>query len=243
MNVVLIGVVSGLAGLSVGGVKLDLDHASVTRDAQAATRSALAVGEFVEVRARKDGRGSHALSVAILDAAVGRVTASDRVAGTIDVLGQPVRLQRSTRYAPGLTRDGVAAAGLDARLRVSGLLAPDGSVIATRVEAAPAGAPPLVGAPPEDPAPGERFVVEGYIVGDPASGRFSIDGLAFGLEPGAGANLAPERLVRASGRTEADGRRVVERAEVLPAPLAEPAAGERPQRPGERPARGEIGGR
>lgn len=243
MNVVLIGVVTGLASLSVGGMKVDLGHASVTRDAQAAAPSALAVGQLVEVRAQEEGHSERALTVAILDAAVGRVTASDRSAGTVDVLGEPVRLQASTRFAPGLSRERVAAAGLDERLRVSGLRAPDGSVVATRVEHAPSGARPLVGAQPEEPKPGDRFVVEGYVAGNPISGRFSIGGLAFGLDPGAGANLAPNRLVRASGRTEADGRRIVERADVLQGPFAEPAREARPLRPTERPARGEIGGR
>lgn len=224
-------------------MKVDLGHAAVTRDAQAAPQSALAVGQFVEVRTREDGRGARALAVAILDAAVGRVTASDPGAGTIDVLGQPVQLRRSTRFAPGLSRERVASAGPDERLRVSGLLAPDGSVVATRVEGAPAGAAPLVGLPPADPRPGERFIIEGYVAGDPLSGRFAIDGLAFGVDPGAGANLAPNLLVRASGRTEADGRRFVEHAEPLAAPFSEPAPEERPLRPTERPARGEIGGR
>ena len=243
MNVVLIGVVTGLAGFSVGGVSLDLDHASVTRGAQAVARSALAVGELVEARAREDGRGMHALSVAIIDAAVGRVTASDPTAGTIDVLGQRVQLGSATRFAPGLSRERLAAAGPGERFRVSGLRAPDGSVVATRIERAPSGAAALVGSPPAEPGPGERFVVEGYVDGDPGSGQFMIDGLEFGIDPGAGDGLAPERLVRVSGRTLADGRHIIERAEALPAPFSAPAREERVARPVERPARGEIGGR
>ena len=244
MNVVLIGVVTGLAGLSVGGVKVDLDRANVvTRDAQAASARALALGEFVEVRALEDGHKLRALSVAILDAAIGRVTAADRSAGTIDVLGQRIRMQASTVFAPGLSRERVAAARPGEHFRVSGLRAPDGSIVATRIERAPSRAGPMLSGLPGEPQPGERFVVEGYVAGNPRSGQFSIGGLAFGVDPGAGGNLGPNRLVRASGRTEADGRRVVERADLLPAPFSAPASEGRPGRPVERPQRGEIGGR
>jgi hypothetical protein len=59
MDVVLIGVVSALASLSVKGVKTGLEPSTrVTRDGEVVPGGAFAPGEFVEIRARSDGRGA-----------------------------------------------------------------------------------------------------------------------------------------------------------------------------------------
>jgi hypothetical protein len=241
MSIVLIGILT--AGLSVNGVKLGVDPSTAIswNGAPASTR-ALEPGRFVAVRARGNEEGAQAVSIALLDAAVGAVTAVDRGAGTIDVLGQRVRVQPSTLFGPGLSRAGILASRPGARYRVSGLRAPDGSIIATRIETARAGRS-LVGRLPEGPLPGERFVIEGAVAGNPRDGEFSVGGLAFGVDPGAGAELSANRLVRVAGRTGEDGRRVIESAAPLATPFATPTRIDRPGRPYERPVRGEIGGR
>ena len=114
------------------------------------------------------------------------------------------------------------------------------------------------------PPPGARFVVEGYVSGNAAQGRFGIDGMGFAIDPDLGTHLAPGRLVRVSGHVETSGARTVERAEFLDSPLAKNATGgvgaaasppgharprpraagepDRPERPRERPQRGELTG-
>ncbi|HZQ73607.1 MAG TPA: DUF5666 domain-containing protein [Burkholderiales bacterium] len=241
MSLFLLGVVTS-AGLAVNGVELRVDaQTAVLRNGAPSTARAIEAGELVAVRAQGDERAARALSVAILDAVIGPVTAVDAPAGTIHVLGDAVRLDPTTRYGDGLSRARLLAAQAGERLRVCGLRLPDGSLLATRIEAAPAALASRVGPSLPEPAPGERFIVEGYVAGSPASGEVLVGGLGVGLDPGAGAPLADGDLVRATGRTNDDGTRVVERARVLDTPFGAPATRERPARPDGRPQRGDLG--
>jgi hypothetical protein len=126
-----------------------------------------------------------------------------------------VRIEPSTVLGDGLTRDRLAATQVGEAMRVSGLRAPDGTIVATRVEAA---APGTRGTVTDigDPGVG-RFVVQGY-VGEAQGQAVRVGATSFTVAPEIRAQLPRDRVVRLSGRTEA-GERIVERADVLRSPF------------------------
>jgi uncharacterized protein DUF5666 len=199
----VMGVITGFGSICVNGVEVHYDSTTpVTVNGQPGAAGALALGQTVAVRAVGSGAEARARTIAVLDAAVGPVTAVDRATGTVHVVGQAVRLGASTIFAPGLTAEAVRGASAGEGLRVSGLRTADGSIVATRVE--------RVG-------PGEARVY----------GQLDLD--AAGAPRVGGMRVeAPEAVMRAlaaargpvlvSGRTEG-GRLVVEQA------VAEPLGG------------------
>jgi len=131
----LVGVITGFGSICVNGVEVHYDAATpVTQNGQLAAAGALALGQIVAVRAAGEGAQARAKAIDIVDAAVGPASAIDAAAGTLHVLGQPVRIEPSTVLGPGLARTALAEAG--ASLRVSGLRAADGTIVATRIDRA-----------------------------------------------------------------------------------------------------------
>jgi hypothetical protein len=100
-------------------------------------------------------------------------------------------------------------------MRVSGLRAADGTIVATRIEAAAPGTRATV-TDIGDPGLG-RFVVQGY-VGDAQGQAVRVGATTFSVAPELRAQLPRDRVVRLSGRSEA-GDRIVERADVLRSPF------------------------
>jgi hypothetical protein len=268
----LVGVITGFASICVNGVEVHYEAATpVTVNGEAASTQALALGQTVTVRALGSAVEARAHSISVLDAAAGPVTDFDPRSNTARVLGQRVRFLPSTVLGPGLARDAPAGAGAGETLRVSGLRTADGTIVATRVERAPAGTALLHGplvrdaagatrigglaidargraleqlaaadgavlvagrvqdgkfvvervlaAPLATALASPRFVVQAYVAEVRAGGELRAGGLAFKVDAKLEAQLAPDRLVRVSGRTNADGRRVVERIDFLAEPL------------------------
>jgi hypothetical protein len=238
----LIGVVTGFASLCINGVEVHYEAATpVLLNGQPASSDALAIGQVVAVRAVASGKGAQAQWIHIADAAVGQVTRADAPSGLLHVEGQPVRLQPSTVFAAGLSRENIARPG--ERVSVSGLRAADGSVVATRIARPAAEARPFAGgAPPEDLGSG-RFIVTGFVSAPTREGELRVSGAGFSVE-GQAERLPPDALVRIAGRVQRDGRRVVERVERLASPLAtRPETGPRPsemRREGSGPGRSEA---
>jgi hypothetical protein len=245
-DVGIIGVITGFGSICVNGIEVAYDSSTpVSTDGNAASPSALALGQLVAVRAVGNGLQARARDIQILDAVVGRASAVDPATGELQVAGQRVQLASSTIVAPGL----VGGDLVGQNLRVSGLWRADGALAATRIERAPADAAPRVGAR-EWPELGTRqLIVEGYVADvrpDVRPGvrgnNVRIGGLSFGAEAGTAARLARDRLVRASGHVERDGMRRIERIEL------ERLERERPERGGgdrgsaDRPDRGDNRG-
>ncbi len=205
----LVGVVTGFGSLCVNGVEVQYDAATpVTVNGDASSASSIAVGQVVAVRAFGNPVQARARAIDILDAAVGPVTAIERPGSVLQVLGHRVRLEPSTQLGSGLTREALANARVGDNLRVSGLRSADNSIVATWVDRAPPNARQVVADPSAAALVAGRFIVQGY------AGR-----MAFAADPQLAAQIAPDRLVRIYGRTDANGTRVVERAEFLSTPL------------------------
>jgi uncharacterized protein DUF5666 len=206
----LIGVVTGFASVCVNGVEVHYDAATLvtSNGAPSSSAGALAVGQVVAVRAVGNRVEARARAIDVLDAVLGPVTAIERPGSVLQVLGQRVRLQPSTLLGPGLTREALANVRAGDSLRVSGLRRVDNSIVATWIDRAARDAKQVVADPSAAAVGPGRFIVQGY------AGR-----MAFAADPQLAAQLAPDRLVRIYGSTDANGVRVVERAELLSSPL------------------------
>ena len=212
----VLGVVTGFASICVNGIEVHYDAKTpVSLNGDPSSASALGIGHVVSVRALGAGTQARAQSIDIVDAVVGRINAVESTGTLLQINGQRVRIDSATVLAPGLTRSQLAAAQVGDPLRVSGLRDADGSIVATRVEAAAPTARALVA---EAAAPGlSRFLVEGY-VSDIQPQALRVGAMGFGVTPELRAQLAPGQLVRLWGRSEG-GTRIVERADFLSGPF------------------------
>ncbi len=121
----IVGVVAGFGSICVNGLEVHFTAATPTRlDGLASHSSALALGQIVSVRAVDLGGGEfRAAEIAVLNAVSGPTEQVDRLAGTLRILGQSVRL-------PAEALAGIAPGDV---LAVSGNRLADGSILATRV--------------------------------------------------------------------------------------------------------------
>ncbi|MCB1906810.1 MAG: hypothetical protein KDH15_05520 [Rhodocyclaceae bacterium] len=124
----IVGTITGFASVCINGVEVHFEaETPVDMNAQPATIANLAIGQVVAIRAGESARGLEALSISIINAYEGPVTNLGR-GDTFRVMGQPVRLVLGNRPAELHVGDNV---------RVGGLRAPGGELLATYLVAAP----------------------------------------------------------------------------------------------------------
>ena len=126
------GTITGFGSILVNGLKLDFDHTTtVENDGKPTSLEALRVGQIIEGIARtKDGKLSLA-RLEIQHAVTGPISAIDRNAETLTVLGQRVRLNLAGDKAAMAAFRTLQAGDV---VSVSGLRQADGLIIATRVD-------------------------------------------------------------------------------------------------------------
>lgn len=219
------GVITGFASICVNGIELHYDAATpVSINGAPADPSVLALGQVVVVRAAGDEKQARARAIQIVEAAAGQVSAVDAAGPVMQLGNQRVRIEASTVFGAGVARERLSGE----TVRVSGLPAADGSIVATRIDAGPARGG--VGAQtPELRAGG--FSIQGY-VSEVRQQDVRIAGMRFEVPRDVGAQLQRDRLVRVTGRLEG-GRRIVERADMLSGALnPRPERSVAPPRPG-----------
>ena len=130
-----VGPVTNFGSVVVNGISYDTSAATFTVDGQAATQADLAVGDVVVIRGTINDDNSNAVaqSVEFDDNVEGPVSSVDSAAGSFVVLGQTVLVTADTSI------DDSCPATLDQlvnvpAVEVSGLVASDGSISATRIE-------------------------------------------------------------------------------------------------------------
>lgn len=137
----VVGTITRFGSICVNGLRVAYDADTPTElDGRATTAADLHVGQLVRIEVVGASGGLRAERIALLSAVVGIVTARDEEAREFRVLGQPVQLGLETWIA--LT--GTAVPALGTPVRVSGLMAPAGTVSASRLEGAAASDPAVV---------------------------------------------------------------------------------------------------
>ena len=132
---VAVGPVTAFGSVVVNGIRYDTSGAEFVVDGQIATQAALAIGDMVVVSGtiNNDNTNAVATSVEFGDNVEGPVSSVDTVTNTLIVLGQTVQIGAGTSIddsCPASLADFVTVAAVE----VSGQVAADGSIAATRVE-------------------------------------------------------------------------------------------------------------
>jgi len=130
------GTITGFGSIVVNGIHIETPQSVPVRSVFGdQPQTELRIGQVVSVIADGDGPRLTARSIELDLAAVGRITAIDREAGTIDVLGQTVHVDAGTRLGDPGNRDfgGLAGLRVGDTISVSGLHG-DGYVQASRID-------------------------------------------------------------------------------------------------------------
>lgn len=138
------GPVSGFGSVVVNGVHYDTTSAAISVNGLPATEADLEVGYVVTIQADipQDGTTPKAVSIDFGHNVIGPMSAVSVTGNRITVFGQEVVIDGSTSWGPGIVPasvDGLALLPAGTIMRVSGFVAADGSILATRIEVGAAG--------------------------------------------------------------------------------------------------------
>ena len=138
---VSVGAITGFGSVHLNGKKFETTNASITIDGQAATQADLLVGDVIEVKGHHDGSSGKDVADAIEmhSNVVGPVTSVDVAGQALVVMGQSVTVSANTSFGKDITPASLAGIAVADVVRVSGLVAADGTIQATRIERRPAG--------------------------------------------------------------------------------------------------------
>jgi hypothetical protein len=131
------GTISGFGSVIVNGVKYESDKAQIIINGQAATESDLRVGYQVSVSGTiaSDGKTT-AEKIEFLPTLIGEITAIDLNNKRLTVLDKTVVITNNTIFDVAIKPSTLNGLAVGQRILVSGALASDGSISATRIELA-----------------------------------------------------------------------------------------------------------
>lgn len=162
----IVGVITGFASICVNGLEVAVNPTtSVDIDGTEANVSALRVGQVVAVHAAGATDALYAQQVSVRHEVAGPVEAVEIGSDALYVAGQRVIVPNNA-WGRGSVRLGDWA-------KISGLRAPDGSIVATRIDPTVAGAVRLVG--PLLQVDG-RWQIGGIAMAEPPTGRLAHGG-------------------------------------------------------------------
>jgi hypothetical protein len=128
----IVGVVTGFGSVFVDGIEVRYDdNAPVDIDGTASSVAALRAGQLVAIQADGPVAAPYARTISVRSAVTGRIEALELGSGTLTIGGQPVSVPEGTWGANHF--------GLGDWVKVSGLRRADGTIVASRLDAAPAG--------------------------------------------------------------------------------------------------------
>lgn len=131
----IIGTVTGFASVCINGLEVHYDHATpVTQNGLSVNTTTLALGQIIAIDAAHTDRGLVARQISILNVLEGPVTGKSVENGSIQVMGQTVHADTSTRLGGMST---LADIRIGMGIRVAGFRSSSGDIYATRVEMAP----------------------------------------------------------------------------------------------------------
>jgi hypothetical protein len=131
------GPVTGFGSVIVNGVRYDTSRATFVIDGRVGTQNELEVGDVVTVAGTLGSNGltGTADTVTFDDNVEGPIAALDPSAGTLVVLGQTAVVDADTSFGDSIRPASLAGLAIGDVIEVSGLVASDGSIRATRIEA------------------------------------------------------------------------------------------------------------
>jgi hypothetical protein len=200
------GPITGFGSVIVNGVRYSTTGANILVDGVTATEADLAVGQVVRVEGTVDTGGTTgtARSVRFDDDVTGPIQSIDLASGRLVVLGQPVQTGAATSFDDSIVPRGLEGLAVGDHVEVSGLVAANGVINATRIErSAAAGELEVRGTVSNLDAGVQRFEINELAV------DYSAAQLA-DLQPGGPAN---GDLVEVHGTLDAAGTLVATRVE------------------------------
>jgi hypothetical protein len=177
---VVSGTITGFGSVYVNGVHFDTRSATFSKDNAPALQSDLRVGQVVQVRGRVDGNGSgSAESVSQNDNVEGPIASIDAAGNKFVVLGQTVLVDGSTSFDDSISPASLAGLKVGDQVEVSGMVAANGDIAATRVELRRPGQTQLevVGKVSAHDAANKKFRINALVVNYSAA---QLDGFANG---------------------------------------------------------------
>lgn len=140
---VSVGAITGFGSVHLNGKKFETNTTTITVNGAPATQAELSVGDVIEVKGHHDSSsGKDVADVIEMHSNVqGPISAIDTTAQTLVVLGQKVVLSATTSFGGGTTPPTLATLKVGDIVEVSGMVATNGDIQATRVELESANAP------------------------------------------------------------------------------------------------------
>ncbi|MBI4191107.1 MAG: hypothetical protein HY525_11290 [Betaproteobacteria bacterium] len=135
----IVGTITGFASVCINGVEVHYGDATpVTINGVPAGVDQLAIGQQAAIEAASDKSGLSARSVALLYAVIGPLERAEPALGRLSVLGQNALLRAPTLVVDTAGKQHpVTALQTGDWIRVSGLRAASGAILATRIERVP----------------------------------------------------------------------------------------------------------
>lgn len=140
------GTISGFGSVIVNGVKYESDKAQIFINGQTATENDLRVGYQVSVTGTiaSDGKTT-AEKIEFVPTLIGEISAIDLDNKRVTVLGKTVVITNNTIFDSAIKPSNLNGLAMGQRILVSGALASDGSISATRIELATSNQQQLMG--------------------------------------------------------------------------------------------------
>jgi hypothetical protein len=130
------GTITGFGSIYVNGVHFKTTSATIRKNGQVVAQSALKVGEIARIKGSKndsDGTGN-ADSVDVDENVAGPIATINTTLNTLTVLGQTVKIDAGTSFSSDVKPADITGLSMNDFVEVSGLIAADGSITATRID-------------------------------------------------------------------------------------------------------------
>src|ERR1700730_8306293 len=132
------GTITGFGSIYVNGVHFKTTSATIRKNGQVVAQSALKVGEIARIKGSEnhsDGTGS-ADSVDVDESVAGPIATINTTLNTLTVLGQTVKIDAGTSFSSDVQPADITGLNMNDFVEVSGLIAADGTITATRIDRA-----------------------------------------------------------------------------------------------------------
>ena len=144
----IVGIITGFGSVWVNGVEVQYDaKTQVAENMATANSNDLAIGDVVVIEASGSDSALQASKISVVNAVEGQVSAVDKAAGSLSVLGQTVIITAKTITSDKQERGNAIQLQPNDHIKVSGLRLANGEIVASRIERTAADVEPSVVGP------------------------------------------------------------------------------------------------